>query len=279
MAMYWDFERLPKNFKEFKVQYKKYVLENKDVEESEDVVIIKSLYFDPDCRPADLFISKDDKVYVKYDTLCSVEDNQTIIRTYTINDNCELIDNREMPISTYQNFTHQRLKKMKKVFISYSHDDLIYRKELQTYLVNLERENKIEIWHDGLIDAGSGWNEKIIDKLKESDIIILLISQTFISSKYIHEVEMKKALEQMQKGHSKIIPILVSNCDWNNWNVFLENSNNGEIEEEISKGKLNNYQLMPMNEENQRLEPINRWKYREDAWTKIIKQIRDFTNN
>lgn len=274
MAMYWDFDVLPKNFKEFKTQYKKYVLENIDLDDTEDVVIINDLYFNPVCRPADLFISKDDKVYVKYDTLCSVEDNQTIIRTYTINDNCELIDNREMPISIYQNFTHKRLKKMKKVFISYSHDDLNYRKELQTYLVNLERENKIEIWHDGLIEAGIGWNEKIIEKLKESDIIILLISQTFISSKYIHEVEMKKALEQKLQGNSKIVPILVSNCDWNNWNVFMENNNDSENE----KGKLNNYQLMPMNEDNQRLEAINRWTFPEDAWIKIIKQIRDYIN-
>lgn len=281
MAMYWDFDLLPKSFKEFKEFYKKIIVENKEKRDFEETVVeafMENFYFDPSCRPDDLFISKDDEVYVKYDTLCTVEDNQTTIKTYKMNENCELIDSREMPISIYQNFTYKKLKVMKKIFISYSHEDLSFRKELQTYLVNLERENKIEIWHDGLIDAGIGWNEKIIKKLEESDIIILMISQTFISSQYIHEVEMKKALEQKIVGKSKIVPILVSNCDWNNWNVFLDDENSFQNEEEIDKGKLNNYQLMPMNENNQRLEAINRWKFPEDAWTKIIKQIRDYTN-
>lgn len=281
MGMYWDFDLLPQSFKDFKDFYKKNIVENKGKRNFEGTVIgvfMENFYFDPNCRPDDLFISKDDELYVKYDTLCTVEDNQTTIRTYKINKNGELTDSLEMPISIYQNFTHKKLKVMKKIFISYSHDDLSFRKELQTYLVNLERENKIEIWHDGLIDAGIGWNEKIIKKLEESDIIILMISQTFISSQYIHEVEMKKALEQKIVGKSKIIPILVSNCDWNNWNVFLDYENSFQNEAEIDKGKLNNYQLMPMNENNQRLEAINRWKFPEDAWTKIIKQIRDYTN-
>jgi len=281
MGMYWDFDLLPKNLNEFNDLYKKITYQDKKTRESEETIVesfMTNFYINPDCRPDDLFISKDDKIYIKYDSLCNINDNQTKIQTYTFDDEKKINEYVEKPISIYQNFTHKRLKTMKKVFISYSHDDLRYRKDLQTYLVNLERENKIEIWHDGLIDAGIGWNEKIIKKLEESDIIILLISQTFISSKYIHEVEMKKALEQKLEGLSKIVPILVSNCDWNNWNVFLDNENIFQNEEEVEKGKLNNYQFIPMNEGKQRLEAINRWQYPEDAWTKIIKQIRDYTN-
>lgn len=278
MAMYWNFEVLPISLKEFREIYQQ--VEYESIESREyffSDILMNEFYNSPNCHPRDLYISKDDNVYIKFKTLCNVLNNETTIQTYVLNKKGEVKSFKSNPISLYQNFTHKKLKKMKKVFISYSHDDLDYRRQLQTYLVNLERENKIEIWHDGLIDPGDGWNEKIVEKLRESDIIILLISQTFISSKYIHEVEMRNSLQQKLRGDSKIIPILVSNCDWNNWNIFLGQESVLSAEE-INEGRINNYQLMPMNDSQQRLEAINRWKYPEDAWTKIIGKIRQYAD-
>ncbi len=161
-------------------------------------------------------------------------------------------------------------KKVLKVFISYSHDDIEYRKELQTYLINLERDKIIEIWQDSQINPGEQWDAKIKTTLEGADIIILLVSQSFIASNYVHEVEMRKSLKKVEEGSTKIIPVLLKNCDWKAWKVLPE-----DVKEEIEgkKGSMGSYQFFPM-DENQRLRPVNRWEFQEDVWTKLADYIR-----
>lgn len=101
-----------------------------------------------------------------------------------------------------------------KVFISYSHTDEELCKKLLNHLASLKRRGIIKEWFDRKLIAGQDWDKNIKQELIDSDIIILLISSDFIASDYCYDVEIKKALEQHEKGYSVVIPIILRPCDW-----------------------------------------------------------------
>lgn len=101
-----------------------------------------------------------------------------------------------------------------RVFISYSHDDESLRRELETHLALLKREGKIRTWHDREISAGEEWRGQIAAELDAADLILLLISASFIASDYCWDVETTRALERHALGAARVVPILVRPCDW-----------------------------------------------------------------
>jgi hypothetical protein len=96
-----------------------------------------------------------------------------------------------------------------RVFISYSHEDEEYRKQLKSHLSALERIGLITNWHDRMITAGSEWEGKIDDNLNQAGVILLLISSSFIDSKYCFDVELKQALQRHKDGESLVIPVII----------------------------------------------------------------------
>ena len=103
---------------------------------------------------------------------------------------------------------------MAKVFFSYSHDDEIYRDQLEKHLSLLKRQNLIEAWHDRRILAGSILNNSISDELETANIILLLVSASFIASDYCYSKEMTRALERHERGDAVVIPVILRPCDW-----------------------------------------------------------------
>lgn len=103
---------------------------------------------------------------------------------------------------------------MKKVFISYSKADLEYLKQLENHLSVFKRNGNIATWNDRKLIPGEKWDGKIKKELEEADIILFLISADFLSTDYIWETEMKKALDRDAKGEAKIVPIVVRPCAW-----------------------------------------------------------------
>ena len=100
-----------------------------------------------------------------------------------------------------------------KVFISYSHKDEKHKKDLETHLENLKRENIIETWCDRDIKAGDILRQKIEDNMRNSDVILLLVSPDFISSSACNE-EMKLGGRLKDEIKITIIPIILRNCGW-----------------------------------------------------------------
>ncbi|MGZ5051934.1 MAG: TIR domain-containing protein [Methylobacter sp.] len=145
----------------------------------------------------------------------------------------------------------------KKVFISYSHKDEAYRLDLEEHLTMLKRQNIISIWHDRKITAGDDWKHQIDSNIESADIIIFLVSSSFLSSDYCYDIEVKRAIERCQEGTAKIISVIVRACDWN--------------ECEFSK-----FQAVPKDGK-----PIAVWEDRDTAWLDVIqglkKHINEFT--
>jgi len=101
------------------------------------------------------------------------------------------------------------------VFISYSHQDEKMRIKLGHHLAPLENDGLIRIWHDRQIEAGGDWEGEINKEIGQADIILLLVSAPFLSSRYCRK-ELLQALSQRSEGKSLPIPIILRPCDWTN---------------------------------------------------------------
>ena len=69
-----------------------------------------------------------------------------------------------------------------KIFYSYCHTDEKYRNRLEKFLCSLRDNGKITEWHDRKINAGDIWNDKILNELSSSDVVLLLVTQDFLTS-------------------------------------------------------------------------------------------------
>lgn len=77
------------------------------------------------------------------------------------------------------------------LFISYAHEDEVFRVEIEKFLVMLSRQKLINIWSDRKIGPGSDWDHEINDNLRKSKVILLLVSQDFLNSDYCYDIEIK----------------------------------------------------------------------------------------
>ena len=101
-----------------------------------------------------------------------------------------------------------------RLFISYSHKDENFRKQLGDHIALLQRDGVIAAWHDRQITAGQEWAGEIKAALEEADIIICLVSAGFLASPYCQDKELKRALERHEAGEAVVIPVIVRDADW-----------------------------------------------------------------
>ncbi|HJQ25467.1 MAG TPA: toll/interleukin-1 receptor domain-containing protein [Blastocatellia bacterium] len=85
------------------------------------------------------------------------------------------------------------------IFISYSHKDARWLKELKTSLAPAVRKVGLDeakmIWDDTLIRAGNEWKKEIREALARAKVAILLITPDFLDSAFINEVELPRLLK------------------------------------------------------------------------------------
>lgn len=101
-----------------------------------------------------------------------------------------------------------------RAFISYSHKDIEYLKELRSALAPLIRLQNLQIWDDRDINAGEEWEKVIFEQLEECNIVICLVSADFVSSDFCYKKEFTKALDSHYNGEKIIIPIMLRETDW-----------------------------------------------------------------
>lgn len=103
-----------------------------------------------------------------------------------------------------------------KIFVSYSHEDESFLKDLEKRLKPLQRDGLIDSWHDREISPGADFKQTIDKHLGDAHIILLLVSPDFIASEYCYEIEMKRAMERHHNGEARVIPIILRDVDWSN---------------------------------------------------------------
>lgn len=139
---------------------------------------------------------------------------------------------------------------MAKVFFSYSHDDEQYRDQLEKHLASLRHEGLIESWHDRRIQAGQHLENEIDLQINAADVILLLVSSSFLDSRYCYSIEITRALERNAAGEALIIPVIVRPCDWHSTPL-------GNLLAAPKDGKA-----------------ITTWPNYDEAYTDVARQIR-----
>ena len=122
--------------------------------------------------------------------------------------------------------------------------------ELRTRLVELERQDLIEVWTDRDIQAGQDWEMVTREALEASDIVLALVSPDYIASDYAYGTEMVLAVRKYSRGDALVIPIIVRPADW-------------------MSSPLANFQALPKD-----ARPISTWSNKDEAWLNVITGIR-----
>jgi hypothetical protein len=87
------------------------------------------------------------------------------------------------------------------------------KENLLSHLAPMMAEGLIEIWRDRAIDAGGNWEGEINREISQADVILLLVSASFLRSRYCR-TELLRAIELRDQGKTLPIPIILRPCDW-----------------------------------------------------------------
>ncbi len=96
------------------------------------------------------------------------------------------------------------------VFISYSHEDILWLERLRVHLKPLERDYALDIWDDREIQAGSKWFDEIERAIQSAKVALLIVSADFLASDFIASNELPPLLEAAKKDGAVIMPLIVS---------------------------------------------------------------------
>lgn len=118
----------------------------------------------------------------------------------------------------------------------------------------LKRSGVISVWHDRKILAGDEWKGQIDKNLENADIVLFLISPSFLASDYCYDIEVKQAMTNTAAGKCKIISIIIRHCDWNGCD-------------------FSQFQVVP-----KEAKPINAWHDKDEAWLDAISEIKRHIN-
>ena len=136
------------------------------------------------------------------------------------------------------------------VFISYSHKDERYRRELEISLAQLQRDNLVTVWHDRKILPGQEWGQEIDRNLESAEIVLLLVSPDFLASNYAYGREMLRAMERHRSRSATVVPIILRPSDWQHTPI-------SSLQALPSEGR-----------------PVSRWSNRDQAWLDVVQGLR-----
>jgi len=136
------------------------------------------------------------------------------------------------------------------LFYSYSHKNEAICEEVMRSLEPLRAEGVISEWYDRRIIPGVDWRTEISDNLARAKIILLMVSQEFLDSKYCMGVELEQALTDHWQRERRIVPIILSDCHWKNT-------------------RFGSFQALPRG-----VTPVLEWRNRAEALSSIAEGIR-----
>ena len=101
--------------------------------------------------------------------------------------------------------------KRSSVFVSYSHVDEKWLQRLQPHFESLRLEHpSFELWDDTRIQPGADWRQDIRTALASARVAVLLVSKSFLASKFIQNEELPQLLSSAQGGGTLLLAVLLS---------------------------------------------------------------------
>jgi TIR domain len=141
------------------------------------------------------------------------------------------------------------------VLLCYARDpeDEGMARELKKHLSILTHDGTIEVWDYGSISPGTDWQQQMSTYLADAQMILLLISSSFIASRYYYAEVMRKAIERHERKQARIIPVLLRPVYWR-------------------KSPLDRLKALPDDER-----PISSWADHDEAYTNVAYGVARVT--
>lgn len=139
---------------------------------------------------------------------------------------------------------------MTRVFISHASDDSVYRDALASHIEVLCTSGIITSWHSGMIAPGQDWKEAVDRELEKADVVIFLVSASFLASRSCQEMELAPALERWKQMRLRLLPVIVRACDWR-------------------ASSIARLKVLPAGGR-----PVATWPHQDEAWAEVTRTLR-----
>lgn len=100
------------------------------------------------------------------------------------------------------------LQNMSRVFVSYARADVRHLEDFGAYTADL-RHNGVRFFDDRAIPPGHDFKGTLSSYLDQAGIVVLLLTQNYINSRYCMKVELQHAVQNMQEKSCRILPLNV----------------------------------------------------------------------
>ena len=115
-----------------------------------------------------------------------------------------------LPIIAHQKNESNPSQVRDKVFVSYSHLDKDFLKDIQRHFKPFL--NQIDFWDDTKILPGQKWKNEIKKAIDTTKVAILLVSTDFLGSEFIASDELPPLLKAAEENGAVILMVIVKPC-------------------------------------------------------------------
>lgn len=102
----------------------------------------------------------------------------------------------------------------KNIFFIYTKEDSALLLQVLDQLYPLKKEAGVSFWYDDPIYPDKNWYPQIVSRFEEADVYIFLISNSFMHSSFIQQLEFKQVVDRYKHNDALLIPIVIDDCPW-----------------------------------------------------------------
>jgi len=96
------------------------------------------------------------------------------------------------------------------LLIAYAPTDAELKNEMEKQLSKLRKTKKASVWSNMNITVTNKWDEITKKKLKEADVILILISQNFLNTEPVWKEEVATVIERHSYGTALVLPVILT---------------------------------------------------------------------
>ncbi|MFH6604030.1 TIR domain-containing protein [Maribacter algicola] len=81
-------------------------------------------------------------------------------------------------------------------------------------LKSLEKDQNVHTWYDDPIHCDQLWQPREASRIDQTNVFLLMLSNAFMHSEFVKQLEFKQVIDRYKAGEAKIIPIILDDCPW-----------------------------------------------------------------
>ncbi|MCW5515419.1 TIR domain-containing protein [Muriicola sp. Z0-33] len=145
-----------------------------------------------------------------------------------------------------------------KISIIYFSEDKDVLLHLLHHLKDLMEDYNLAVWQDDPILPGQMWKPQNASLIQQADVFLLLISDHFMHSEFIKQLEFKLVIDRYKEDKARVLPIIIDKC---NWDI--------EFKSDDYDFKLSELQVLP-----EVGKPISEWEVPELGYNSVAASIK-----